>query len=379
MSLTIHVIHTVASLGVSAGGPSRTVPALCAAVAAACPNTTVEIVTAEQPAYGRNLEAIGVPTYTAAAGSSSAALRSLLAQRVDAALASHNTVLLHDHGQWLTLNRASAAAARRCGLKRVVSPRGMLTPWALRHRAWKKKAAWLLYARRDFREASVLHATSAEEAREFRGLGARQPIALVPNGVDYHEQRQPAPSKTRTMVFLSRLHPKKGVQELVAAWRAISPAGWRLTLAGPDEAQMLAQLQLSPADTIDYVGEVEGDQKWKLLESASVAVLPSYSENFGVVVAEALMAGTPAIATHGTPWQGLTTQGCGWWIPMTPAAIGETLRTVTLLDDATLMEMGRRGRAWVTESFTWPSIGWKMAAVYRWLACNDAAPAWVDL
>ena len=377
MSLTIHVIHTVASLGVSAGGPSRTVPALCAAVAAACPNTTVEIVTAEQPVYGRNLEATGVPTYTAAAGSGGAALRSLLAQRIDAALASHDAVLLHDHGQWLALNRASAAAARSRGLKRVVSPRGMLTPWALRHRAWKKRAAWLLYARRDFREASVLHATSAEEASEFRGLGARQPIALIPNGVHYHEPRQPAPSKTRTMVFLSRLHPKKGVQELVTAWRAVAPSGWRLVLAGPDEAHMLAQLNLSSADTIDYVGEVEGDQKWNLLESASVAVLPSYSENFGVVVAEALMAGTPAIATHGTPWQGLASHGCGWWIPMTPAALAETLRTVTTLDEASLAEMGRRGREWVTASFTWPSIGRKMAAVYRWMACDGDAPAWV--
>jgi glycosyltransferase involved in cell wall biosynthesis len=379
MTATLHVIHTVPSLGVSAGGPSRTVPALCAAIAAACPDITVEIITSEQPAYGANVVAEGVPTFTAPAGSSFGALKDLLATRLAFAHAQSRTVLLHDHGQWLALNRASAEAARRLRVSRIVSPRGMLTPWALRHHAWKKTLAWHLYAKRHLLSAAALHATSRQEAAELRALGARQPIAVIPNGVHALDDRRTSASKTRTMVFLSRLHPKKGVRELVDAWRAAAPNGWRLVLAGPDEAQMLGSLRLVPSDTIDYIGEVDGERKRDLLESASVVVLPSYSENFGVVVAEALMAGTPVIATHGTPWEGLVRERCGWWIPMTPDSLTQAVRGATSLDNATLAAMGGRGKAWVTENFLWPAIGGKMAAFYRWLAHGGDSPFCVSM
>lgn len=364
MSATLHVIHTVPSLGVSAGGPSRTVPALCAAVIAECPRISVEIVTAEQPKYGPNVPT-SVPTYTADARSTAAGQRALLQSRVEEAKQTVGHVLLHDHGQWLSLNRASAAAARRFKLQRIVSPRGMLTPWALRHRAWKKRLAWQLYARRDFLQADVLHATSDQEAEDLRRLGARQPIVVIPNGVEAPDRSGAAAAKTRTVAFLSRLHPKKGVRELVAAWRALSPAGWRLILAGPDEGQMLPQLKLRPEDAIDAIGEVEGPAKWNLLGSASVVVLPSYSENFGVVVAEALMAGTPVIATRGTPWHGLETHRCGWWIPMQPDSLVAALRAAIHLDPAELEAMGQRGKAWVAEEFTWSAIGRAMGQTYQ--------------
>jgi glycosyltransferase involved in cell wall biosynthesis len=180
------------------------------------------------------------------------------------------------------------------------------------------------------------------------------------------------------MLFLSRLHPKKGVAELVAAWRAVRPAGWRLVLAGPDEARMLDSLRLAADDAISYVGEVEGDEKWRLLRSAAVTVLPSYSENFGVVVAESLMAGTPAIATHGTPWSSLEENRCGWWIPMTADSLETTIRAVTRTDLDSLAGMGRRGREHAIACFTWPAIGVQMAQVYRWLAGTAGMPGCVQ-
>jgi glycosyltransferase involved in cell wall biosynthesis len=298
----------------------------------------------------------------------------LLHERLAKAATNGDAVLLHDHGQWLPLNRYSTIAARRYGMKRIVSPRGMLTPWALRHKSLRKKAAWLLFGRNGFLSASALHATSQQEADEFRALGARQPIALIPNGVDMHDIDSAPPAKTKTMLFLSRLHPKKGVAELVAAWRAVRPAGWRLVLAGPDEARMLDSLRLVPADAISYVGEVDGDEKWRLLQAAAVTVLPSYSENFGVVVAESLMAGVPVIATHGTPWSSLEEHNCGWWIPMTADAISTTIRTATSTDLEMLAAMGRRGREHAIACFTWPAIGSQMAMVYRWLAGSDGLP-----
>lgn len=377
MTRPLHIIHTVASLGISAGGPSRTVPALCAAVQAECPHISVEIVTSEQPAFGPNVET-GVPTFTAASGSGPFAQRNLLTARIERALESHENVLLHDHGQWLEINRASASVARTFGLQRIISPRGMLTPWAMRHHAWKKRLAWLVYARRDLLQAAALHATSEQEAQDFKSLGARQPIAIIPNGVSAPDRHRAAKGKTRTVVFLSRLHPKKGVQELVAAWRALAPASWQLLLAGPDEVKMLPQLSLNADNSIQYVGEVEGNAKWDLLEAASVVILPSHSENFGVVVAEALMAGTPVIATRGTPWQGLTTHRCGWWIPLEHNSLVAALRDALARDPAELAAMGQRGKAWVAEEFTWPAIGRSMGRMYDFLVGKSLLPPCVN-
>lgn len=259
----------------------------------------------------------------------------------------------------------------------------MLTPWALAHKRIRKRMAWMLFGRSDFHNATVLHATSQQEADEFRLLRARQPIAVIPNGVELHESPGGLPggipNKTRTMLFLSRLHPKKGVAELVSAWRAVRPEGWRLVLAGPDEAGMIDSLRLHPADAITYAGEVEGDEKWQLLGSAAVTILPSYSENFGVVVAESLMAGTPAIATRHTPWRSLEEHRCGWWIPMNSESLLSTIREATTTDLETLAAMGRRGRDHVVACYSWPSIGSQMTAVYRWLEGSSGMPECIQL
>jgi len=368
------VIHTVGSLGVSAGGPSRTVPAVCRHAMAADPTLSIEIVTRHDPTYGENLRPDGVPTHAVPAGDGPRAVGRLLRSRIETAAANGFRPLLHDHGQWLPINRASARLAREHGLKRIVSPRGMLTPWALRQRRLAKRLAWLAYARGDLQQADLLHATSQQEADELRSVGMRQPIAVIPNGVDVTPEPAGDVPKTKTMVFLSRLHPKKGVRELVTAWRAVNPPGWSLVLAGPDKAGMLRSLHLTASDTIDYVGEVHGLQKQRLLQSAAVFVLPSYSENFGVVIAEALSAGTPVIATRGTPWSGLEDNGCGWWIPMDGPHLAAAIGTATALDLTTLAAMGLRGRAYSTRCFGWPAIGRAMAAVYRWLDETAAMP-----
>lgn len=343
-------IHTVASLAPEAGGPSRTVPALCENLKRLPQPVEVTLV------VGRGAGLLAPPQDGNGDGS----------------------VILHDHGQWLPINHASARLARRRGVPRVVSPRGMLSPWARRHRWWKKAIAWQLYAKRDLAQAAVLHATSRLEADEFRQLGVRQPIAVIPNGVDPPPTLPadaPAPARPYVL-FLSRIHPKKGVAELLDAWRALVLPDWDLVLAGPDEERMLAGKDL-PA-SVRYVGSVDGAAKQRLLAQASVFVLPSYSENFGVVVAESLMAGVPVITTHGTPWELLASERCGWWIPMEPAALRTTLREAIATPAEELAAMGARGRALVERQFSWPQIAAQMAEVYRWVLGGGPPPACVE-
>jgi glycosyltransferase involved in cell wall biosynthesis len=358
------------------GGPARTVPGLCRSVMAAAPECLCEIVTTRDGPFGPNLDTPGVVTHSVSHRKRCSEFPKLLEQVIAKSRhGARSAVIVHDHGQWLASNRTAAAVARRHGIPRVVSPRGMLTPWALRHHGWKKKAAWWAFAGRDIRTADLVHATSQEEANELRALGVRQPIAVIPNGVEpWSAPPDSLPQKANNVLFLSRLHVKKGIRELVAAWRQAQPGGWRLVLAGPDEGHLVAGLQLTARDAIDYVGEVTGDDKWRLLASAGVVVLPSHSENFGVVVAEALMAGTPVIATHGTPWSDLETHRCGWWIPLSVNQLAETIQAATSLSPQTLEGMGQRGREWMNSDFSWASIGANMAAVYLWLAGAGRRP-----
>jgi glycosyltransferase involved in cell wall biosynthesis len=378
---TAFVVHTIGSIGESVGGPARTVPSLCRAAMAADDLLHCEIVTTRDGPLGPSLKTPGVLTYDVAFADRSRAYPLLLDRILTKRTARDGMgTIIHDHGQWFLSNRAAAITARRHGTPRIVSPRGMQSPWARQHRRWKKDLAWWAFAHRDLMTADLLHATSDLEAAELRSLGARQPIAIIPNGVELRPPGDTASAgKTNTLVFLSRLHVKKGVNELVAAWRAVQPRGWRLILAGPDEGGLVSGLRITATDAIDYVGSVSGEAKWRLLESAGVVVLPSHSENFGVVVAEALMAGTPVIATHGTPWSGLRDHTCGWWIPLTAADLADTIRSATELPPATLADMGRNGRAWVTTAFSWPPIGRQMADVYRWMLGGGSAPACVVL
>lgn len=377
----LRVLNTVACLGINAGGPSRTVPALCDAVVASGASVDVQIATTSGGGFGENTEPRLTAVNSLSHRSRLSAKTRFLERNLEEWLQDGNdlsTFILHDHGQWLGMNRASAGTARRKQCKRVISPRGMLTPWSLSNSRLRKQVAWLLYGARDFHEATVIHATSDLEAEELRRLGAKQPIAIIPNGVETIPSFDRKEGKPNRAVFMSRFHPKKGLKELVSVWRRMQVTDWELLLAGPDESSLVDELALSDEESIQYIGPVSGIEKWQLLENASVFVLPSHSENFGVVVAEALMAGTPVITTHGTPWQSLVENRCGWWIPMNESALEAALLEGISMSSAERNAMGERGRAFACSSFGWPAIGQQMASVYRWMADGGERPACVS-
>lgn len=285
----------------------------------------------------------------------------------------HNgDVLIHDNGLWLPTNHAAARVARALQIPFIISPRGMLTPWAMQFHGFKKRLAWLLYQRRDLRAAQVLHATSYQEAKEFRALGLTQPIAVIPNGVSLPEQRRKV--ETRTLLFLSRLHPKKGLLDLVAAWAAVSQqsAGWQVVIAGGDEnghlAVVKAEIKKHKLETcFKFIGEVADEKKWDVYRRADLFVLPTKSENFGIVIAEALACGVPVITTKGTPWEELNAHQCGWWVEIGARPLQVALSEALCLSAEERHQMGLRGRKLVEESYAWPAAAKKMTGVYQWM------------
>ncbi len=250
----------------------------------------------------------------------------------------------------------------------------------MRRKAWKKHPAWLLYVKKDLCSVSLFHATAIQEAENIRKLGLRQPIAFIPNGVDLPSLIIPhlVKSQQRTLLFLSRIHPTKGLLGLVNAWHRVRPTGWRVVVAGPNEDnhQQVVEKAIRRAGLekdFAFVGLVEGTAKEQLYLQADLFVLPSFSENFGIVVAEALAYGVPVITTKGTPWQDLITYRCGWWIEVGAEPLAAALREAVCLDDRERQAMGLRGRQYV-QRFSWPQLAEQMLATYRWMVYGDVKP-----
>ena len=379
------MIHTVASLKRSKGGPSRTVSSLCEMLGAN--GAIVHLVTQDwQTPDDKNIipEPALVNTHIVPACSlpitqgpySPRYYRTIveLCKRT-------NAQIIHNHGLWLPCNHASANAARRLKLPLVIQPRGMLEPWALSFRAWKKLLAWRIYQQRDLKSASLLVATSLQEAESIRKVGIRQPIAVIPNGIVIPAWKRDVSSNDRihTALFLSRVHPIKGLMNLVAAWGRVRPEGWRMMIAGPDEGNHRADVEMAIQQAglekhFQFVGPVEGQAKEKLYRNADLFILPTYSENFGVVVAEALAYGVPVITTKGAPWEGLLAHKCGWWIDIGVEPLAEAIGKATTMSNEERQEMGRRGRDYVAQNFSWPKIAEQMLSVYKWVLKEETKP-----
>ena len=317
--------------------------------------------------------------------------------------------LIHSHGVWHPANHWAARAARRWGLPLIVQPRGMLEPWALGQKAGKKRLALALFQRRDLETAAALVATAEMEYQNLRWLGLRQPVAVIPNGVSLlagaeadavedfvprgagetqgcRERRVRGQERERIVLFLSRVHPKKGILELVRAWSQVAPlapAAWRLRIVGPDEVSHWAEVArlvdtLGVGATVDYLGPMEGARKAGLYREADLFVLPTFSENFGLVVAEALAYGVPVITTRGAPWADLETYGCGWWIETGVEPLVAALRAAIALSDAERAAMGARGRVYVRR-FDWDAIAAETLALYRWVLGRGERPGSVQV
>lgn len=296
--------------------------------------------------------------------------------------------ILHDHGLWLPTNHAVSRASRAYRIPLVLHARGMLHPWALSHRAAKKRLAWWAYQRRSLQSVSLFFATSNEEADHIRDLSLKQPIAIIPNGIDLPEvktslENSARETDKRSVLFMGRIHPIKGIIELLEAWKDVRRDDWRLLLAGPDEDGHLNEVmncvgKLGLVDCVEYLGKVDEEDKAALFSRADIFVLPSFSENFGVVVAEALAHRVPVVATYGSPWRGLVENSCGWWVRTEAKALGGALSEAMALSDEERSRMGLRGQRYARK-FEWTHIARETADVYLWLLGRADRPDCVRL
>jgi glycosyltransferase involved in cell wall biosynthesis len=377
------VIHVVDSVQEEASGPSYSVPRLCGALSEL--QVSAELWTIDDSVrLGLNFthrafrqDFCDVPGLRE--------LRFSRSMSVDLQAAGTRNAIYHVHGLWRMANVYPALAALRHRRPLVLSPRGMLGEAALNFSARKKQLFGLLAQRQTFRVMSCLHATSRQEYDDIRAFGLTAPVAIIPNGVDVpDEMREVGPSVgPRTLLYLGRLHAKKGLAMLLEAWKLVhaSHPDWRLQIVGPVDSAYARDLKArSEADAngrVTFSGPLYGQEKLRAYRDAELFILPTLNENFAMTVAEALATGTPVIATRGAPWSGLETYGCGWWVDADIRSLAETMSAAMRRNRGELRQMGLAGREWMVREFSWSMIAQSMASVYGWLSGQSDCPSCV--
>lgn len=291
--------------------------------------------------------------------------------------------IVHGHSLWSSANLSTGIHASKRTAKLVISPHGTLTKYALSRRKLIKKVLWPIQ-RLAIDRADLLHATALSEIEDIRNIGYRGPVALIPNGVEVPDLNlSVSESRKKQILFLSRIHPIKGVENLLRAWEriGIQYPDWELVIAGVGEADYEASLLALSSSLklkrVRFVGPVYGREKAKLYKESSLFVLPSYSENFGMVVAEALACGLPCVVSKGAPWSILDQINAGWWIDNDVDVLSNVLNHAIMLPESKLREMGLKGREYVQNNYSWHHVGGCFNDAYNWIAGNGKRPEFI--
>lgn len=285
--------------------------------------------------------------------------------------------IVHGNGVWRLPNLYPLFSVKNRNAKFMCSPHGSLSHWSMTTRRLMKYPFWIAAQKPALMRIDCFHATSESELIDIRNLGFRQPISLVPAGIEVPQSQ--GENRKKTVIYLGRLHPIKGLENLLNAWARIELRfdDWDLKIAGPvddDYAQTLLDLARKlKLQRCHFVGAVQDEAKASFLKTSSLLVLPSYSENFGLAVAEALASAVPVITTTGTPWSRLVDMNCGWYVAPTvddlTGAIANALAAST-----PLLSMGVEGRRWMESEYSWQKISGQMLQTYQWLAGDSPQP-----
>ena len=301
-----------------------------------------------------------------------------------------NYDLIHAQNLWMPLYHKMAKIARKHGIPYIMTPRGCLEPWCMKKKRIKKIVAFHLYQKRDLQQAACILATAKMEADNIRALGITAPIAIIPNGIDVSEYkcRMPdfKPKVKKQILFLSRIHEKKGIEHLINVWEQLYKQypEWNVVIAGNGEEAYIQQLKAmiiskGLQNCVEIIPPVFGEDKHKLYCESSLFVLPTYSENFGMVIAEAMSCGVPVITTNGTPWQELNEKHLGWCIDLNIENLAKTISEAIDKGQDKLFELGQRCSKHIHDTYQYTEVAAKNKTVYEWIINGGDKPEYVDV
>lgn len=365
----MRVLHVIPSLDEYTGGPARALVGLACAQAAQ--GTVVRVVTAEmggaEAPLPESLRKGGVELLFS--GASGSLRPEVPLEGVD---------VLHLHGVWEHVIFQFARAARKAGIPYIMRPCGMLDPWSLSQKRLKKSVYLRLRLRGILRRATLLHATSGDEAMNLERLGLGTPSVVVPNGLDWREieaLRNPscdgATQGPPTIAFLGRLHPKKGLDLLLTALAQCGDPKVQLLVAGHGEPRYVRTLQeqteaLGLSERVRFLGHLPGAARLEFLAGATILALPSHQENFGIAIVESLACGTPVLVSDAIAiGPDLEKGGVGRRVPLRAecwaGAIDRAISGPPICSAA-------QARAFAREHYDWAVIAGRWAEIYNGLA-----------
>ena len=351
------------------------------------PNSALDVLN-WQPASVRTFE-----TQFRAWGYSNQLVPALVAADLD---------ILSTHGLWKYCSVASRRWHGRTARPYIVHPHGMLEPWALQNAGLKKRIAALLYENQHLRGAACFRALCEPEAQSIRAYGMRNPICVIPNGVDLPTRFQDSgfgvqdselmrfAGGRKVLLYLGRLHPKKNLANLIRAWKQAlnsgrsSREGWAVAIAGWDQAGYERELKKLTSDyglsaSIRFLGPLFGQNKDAAFHACDAFVLPSLSEGLPMTVLEAWAHAKPVLITPECNLPEGFVAGAALQIGTEPEEIVTGLKQLSEMSDGDRRAMGDRGRTLVATKFSWPRIGEQMRSVYDWMLGGGPTPQTVRL
>lgn len=289
--------------------------------------------------------------------------------------------VVHVHGLWDRDVFWASGYALKNKIPLVWSPHGMLAPWALKHRWWKKLLPWHLYLKKRLQKASAIHVTAELEKTWVEGLGLG-PVVVAPLGTGELAvsgrwlvaggERKVEDGEIEVL-FVGRVHPVKGLMNLVrAAARVKTKKTVRFRIVGADDGGFLEELRreclhYEITEMFDFAGPKFGSELSAEYDNCDVLILPSFTENFGGVVVDALAHGKPVIASTNTPWKELVEHHCGWWVDNSPINLAKAIDRMAETPREELLKMGENGRKLVAAKYTWDAVAAQMHKCYNTL------------
>lgn len=358
------IIHFIPSIDQITGGTGAYIQLLAKELGKLC-ELYVVTATSDNPLEIENAKVVYIPCSWTQPAKMNAAWNKLLQNiRPD---------IVHVNGCWLPQCVWAQRWAQKAGYKVVLTPHGMLEPWIIKRHYWTRKLpALLFYQKAAIKKADIIHATAEKEKENLLKLGYNPNIEIIPNGIDVDNIRMKNSWKrNKNILFLSRVHVKKGINFLIEAAAQLKEDldRYMVKIVGLGEEGYINELKtltnnLGIGDMVEFVGPIFGDAKFDLYREADVFVLPTHSENFGIVVAEALASGTPVITTQGTPWKELESCHCGWWTKVGTEPTVNALRKFLALKEEELKEMGIYGRKLVETKYSSRKMAENMVNMY---------------
>lgn len=362
---SMKIIHYIPSIDRMAGGISTYMQVLAKPLGTMA---EVHIMThaSENPLPMENCKVHDIPRYRPFSGVWKKAVVDLLdSVRPD---------IVHVNCCWTPDCAMIQQLAQKRGYKVVLTPHGMLEPWIIKRHYWTRKvpALWL-YQKAAVQRADCVQATAESERDNLLKLGYNSNIKVVRLGIDAESiEMKRSWKKSRQILFLSRVHVKKGINFLVEAADVLRNElqGYKILVAGEGDADYVEAMKRMICDRglqdiVQLIGGVYGDEKWRMFQTSDFFVLPTHSENFGLAIAESLASGTPVITTVGTPWSDLNSSEAGAWIEIGTEPLVETLRRFLSLSEDELETMGRNGRKLIETKYSAHVMAEQMMEVYK--------------